>query len=548
LASGKSGAQVLAYDYRERLVEFHDVTHARLSVYGYDALGRRYKKVTDSGTPELNETRYFFDGGWSVLEERDGADLVVATYVREDALDALVEIARDATGAGNFQSCAVHADDLHSVLALSAASGALAEDYEYRDYGEVVDPATMQPLAGSALGNTALFSGRELDFETGLYQFRHRYLDPRAGRFVSRDPLGPWGDTSNLGNAQTYCANNPWSLVDPLGLDCAYPASALPPNVRGDLSTGTSDPVGVRGDCRTGSSHPQGVKGDCQSHGSVSRRRQAEAEKKSGGKSGKRVADGEHQADDRVRIAQTSAQLGVSNGEVLYCLGDCTESVEEFGFWEGMDFAWGLVKGAGSEAWESLEAAVEGIVSLLTTSPLESGKAIWASLEQLSRDVSSGDLNAVLHSLGMESTARAAELLSSGGFGELSASEKGELLGRAAVEVAIATSAVVGTGAVVVSGLRLAEGLFAASSKGVGKVGGKITGYTDHGLQQAIGRDGGRGVHPEAILDAVRNPTKVVEQAGGATKYSGEQGTVILNSQGKVVTTWGRPRNPDPRP
>ncbi|MBL8862216.1 MAG: hypothetical protein JNK02_09400, partial [Planctomycetes bacterium] len=46
LASGKSGAQVLAYDYRERLVEFHDVTHARLSVYGYDALGRRYKKVT----------------------------------------------------------------------------------------------------------------------------------------------------------------------------------------------------------------------------------------------------------------------------------------------------------------------------------------------------------------------------------------------------------------------------------------------------------------------------------------------------------------------
>ncbi|MBL8862123.1 MAG: hypothetical protein JNK02_08930 [Planctomycetes bacterium] len=113
LASGKSGAQALAYDYRERLVEFHGVTHARLSVYGYDALGRRYKKVTDSGTPELNETRYFFDGGWSVLEESDDADLVVGTYVREDALDALVEIARD-------------------------ASGALVEEYQCRDCGGLV--------------------------------------------------------------------------------------------------------------------------------------------------------------------------------------------------------------------------------------------------------------------------------------------------------------------------------------------------------------------------------------------------------------------------
>jgi hypothetical protein len=79
-----------------------------------------------------------------------------------------------------------------------------------------------------------------------------------------------------------------------------------------------------------------------------------------------------------------------------------------------------------------------------------------------------------------------------------------------------------------------------------GKVGGKITGYTNHGLKQAIGRDGGRGVHLEGILDAVRNPTKVIEQAGGTTKYVGKDATVILNGEGKVVTTWGRPRNPVP--
>lgn len=84
------------------------------------------------------------------------------------------------------------------------------------------------------------------------------------------------------------------------------------------------------------------------------------------------------------------------------------------------------------------------------------------------------------------------------------------------------------------------------AARGGAKVGGKISGYTKHGLEQAIGRHGGRGVHPKAILDAVRNPTKLIEQAGGTTKYVGKDATVILNGEGKVVTTWGLPRNPIP--
>jgi RHS repeat-associated protein len=86
----------------------------------------------------------------------------------------------------------------------------------------------------------------------------------------------------------------------------------------------------------------------------------------------------------------------------------------------------------------------------------------------------------------------------------------------------------------------------AGAARAAGIVGGKITGYTRHGLEQAIGRDGGRGVHPQAIVDAVRSPTKVIEQAGGKTKYVGKDATVILNNEGKVVTTWGLPRDPVP--
>jgi len=69
--------------------------------------------------------------------------------------------------------------------------------------------------------------------------------------------------------------------------------------------------------------------------------------------------------------------------------------------------------------------------------------------------------------------------------------------------------------------------------------GGKITGYTKQGSEQALGRDGGIGVSNKAITDAVNNPVKPpIPQSGGTTKYIGKDATVVLNQDGKVVTTW----------
>ena len=42
-------------------------------------------------------------------------------------------------------------------------------------------------------------------------------MDPKLGRFTSRDTIGLWGDPNNLGNPYTYLGNNPWSGVDPYG-------------------------------------------------------------------------------------------------------------------------------------------------------------------------------------------------------------------------------------------------------------------------------------------------------------------------------------------
>ncbi|MCC5875112.1 MAG: RHS repeat-associated core domain-containing protein [Candidatus Sumerlaeia bacterium] len=56
------------------------------------------------------------------------------------------------------------------------------------------------------------------DAEVELYYMRNRWYDPYLGRFLTRDPIGAFGDPLNFGNAYTFPANNPWSYRDPWGL------------------------------------------------------------------------------------------------------------------------------------------------------------------------------------------------------------------------------------------------------------------------------------------------------------------------------------------
>jgi hypothetical protein len=68
----------------------------------------------------------------------------------------------------------------------------------------------------------------------------------------------------------------------------------------------------------------------------------------------------------------------------------------------------------------------------------------------------------------------------------------------------------------------------------------EIDGYTQHGLKQVTGRDGGVGVTDSAMNDAVEDPVKVEVQPGGTFKYYGKSAVVILNDQGEVVTAWAK--------
>ena len=65
---------------------------------------------------------------------------------------------------------------------------------------------------------------------------------------------------------------------------------------------------------------------------------------------------------------------------------------------------------------------------------------------------------------------------------------------------------------------------------------GDITGFTRHGINQAISR----GVSPSAIHDAVVNPLQILTQANGTTRYVGKGAVVVLNPAGGVVSVWGQ--------
>jgi RHS repeat-associated protein len=100
------------------------------------------------------------------------------------------------------------------------AGGVVRERYEYDPYGMV----KVYSGAGSYLGGTSplglafLWKAVRLDAETGLLYMRNRYYSTGLGRFLTRDPIGVWGDELNYGNETAYAAASPLSLGDPFGL------------------------------------------------------------------------------------------------------------------------------------------------------------------------------------------------------------------------------------------------------------------------------------------------------------------------------------------
>jgi RHS repeat-associated protein len=107
-------------------------------------------------------------------------------------------------------------DANYNVTAVVDATGSVLERYDYTPYGEVtfLDPSFIAQ-SSSIIANQHLYTGRELDPETGLQLNRHRYYVSHIGRWTARDPIEYGAQDFNL---YCYVADNPANAFDGNGL------------------------------------------------------------------------------------------------------------------------------------------------------------------------------------------------------------------------------------------------------------------------------------------------------------------------------------------
>ncbi len=237
-------AYTYAYDEENRLTGItRKSDSAVVGQYQYDALSRRVQKMANPASPlSPTTTRYFYDNA-RIIEEQDGGGITQATYVYGNYVDEVLTMDRAA------QTFYYHQNALWSVEAVTNSAASVVERYKYDAYGFVTAtdgtgnpvPSNAWGTPHSAIGNPYLFTGRQLDEETGLYYYRVRYYDCVKGRFLSRDPVldvsrDPIGRRSEtkvaseasvigylLGNRYTFVADNPLRALDPFGLKPTQP-------------------------------------------------------------------------------------------------------------------------------------------------------------------------------------------------------------------------------------------------------------------------------------------------------------------------------------
>jgi RHS repeat-associated protein len=210
-----------AYDEENRLIAVtRNADSVVVGQYQYDALSRRVQKIANpSGMPTT--TRYFYDDQ-RIIEEQDPSGTTQATYVYGDYIDEVLTMDRGG------QTYYYHQNALWSVEAITDPAVSVVERDAYDAYGA---PTT----APSAIGNPYLFTGRQLDGESGIYFYRARNYDPLKPRFDQRDKVEFSWDSQCASEADAaepdacaiyprpstnlyfYVSDNPINRVDPFG-------------------------------------------------------------------------------------------------------------------------------------------------------------------------------------------------------------------------------------------------------------------------------------------------------------------------------------------
>jgi RHS repeat-associated protein len=109
-----------------------------------------------------------------------------------------------------------HGNHLSSTQLVTDIAGSISQAVLYAPFGQIISEYRYDWMLDTI--PRYLFTGQELDEESGMYYYSARYYSPPV--FTSRDPLfeeKPWM------SPYAYCSNNPLHYIDPTGMSAEDP-------------------------------------------------------------------------------------------------------------------------------------------------------------------------------------------------------------------------------------------------------------------------------------------------------------------------------------
>ena len=215
LVKTSTGIWTVTYNAENRPVKFESEDGGTTVECAYDSMGRRFeKKVTVGGTTGFH-ARYLYRDYLQVAEcDLTGeTPALVRSYLWDpsepEATRVLAMTRWEANGTQVKEHLYCMHDAMKNVTSLFGEARGRRALYEYRPYGGLVTSE-----GNMAQENKFRFSCEYMDDELGLIYYNYRHLNPRDGRWISRDPImeqGGW-------NLYSYIYNSPTISNDIIGL------------------------------------------------------------------------------------------------------------------------------------------------------------------------------------------------------------------------------------------------------------------------------------------------------------------------------------------
>ncbi|MCA1614544.1 MAG: DUF4214 domain-containing protein [Acidobacteria bacterium] len=194
--TGPDGVTAYEWDSRNRLRKITTPSGGAVS-FLYDFSENVIQQKVANGGAETTET-YLLDDLTNVVHQTSGNGEQLALLTGREIDEHIA--AAPAGGSARFRLT----DAINSTAAVSDSEGAVVGRSFYEPFGQTTSTGVSFPFG---------FTGRQ-QVQTGVYYYRARFYDPRAGRFISEDPEGFGAGDDNL---YRYVFNQPGDLTDPEG-------------------------------------------------------------------------------------------------------------------------------------------------------------------------------------------------------------------------------------------------------------------------------------------------------------------------------------------